>query len=188
MKMQLLIGLFIMPFAASAVVIRSDIDGSKYRIDPSEFRALADMPGEGHGVLIAPKWIVTAAHAAPMEGMDTEVSINENTYKVRRVIVHPGYKRMPDALGKEALKTGNPSKIHAFLASSDDIALIELDTPVKQVAPIALYRGTTEVTQVAMLVGKGATGNGVEGQIPNAPHRGLLRRAYNAITGANDRY
>lgn len=64
MKMQLLIGLFIMPFAASAVVIRSDIDGSKYRIDPSEFRALADMPGEGHGVLIAPKWIVTAAHAA----------------------------------------------------------------------------------------------------------------------------
>lgn len=188
MKMQLLIGLFIMPFAASAVVIRSDIDGSKYRIDPSEFRALVDMPGEGHGVLIAPKWIVTAAHAAPMEGMDTEVSINENTYNVRRVIVHPGYKRMPDALGKEALKTGNPSKIHAFLANSDDIALIELDTPVKQVAPIALYRGTTEVTQVAMLVGKGATGNGVEGQIPNAPHRGLLRRAYNAITGANDRY
>ena len=50
MKMQLLIGLFIMPFAASAVVIRSDIDDSKYRIDPSEFRALVDMPGEGHGL------------------------------------------------------------------------------------------------------------------------------------------
>lgn len=188
MKFRLLLALSILPFAANAVVIRSDVDDSKYRIDRSEFPALADMPGEGHGVLIAPKWVVTAAHAAPMEGMDAEVMINGEGYKVARVIVHPGFKRMPDVLGQEALKTGDPSRIHAFLAGSDDIALIELDTPVEHVAPVALYRGNDEVTKVAMFVGKGATGNGVDGQSASAPHRGVLRRAYNSITGANDRY
>ncbi|WP_311239397.1 MULTISPECIES: trypsin-like serine protease [unclassified Xanthomonas] len=188
MKRQLLVALCMLPFAANAVVIRNDVEDSKYRVDRSAFVALADMPGEGHGVLIAPKWVVTAAHAAPMEGMDAEVTIDGHAYKVARVVVHPGYKRMPDALGQDALKTGNPSRIHAFLAGSDDIALVELETPVEQIAPVALYRGNDEVTQVAMLVGKGATGNGIEGQIPNAPHRGVLRRAYNSITGANDRY
>lgn len=188
MKRRLFVALFILPFVANAVVIRSDVDDSKYRIDRSEFPALADMPGEGHGVLIARKWVVTAAHAAPMEGMDAEVAINGNVYKVARVIVHPGYKRMPDALGQEALKTGDPSRIHAFLAGSDDIALIELDTPVEQITPVVLYRGSDEVTEVAMFVGKGATGNGIEGQSPSAPHRGVLRRAYNSITGADDRY
>ena len=123
-----------------------------------------------------------------MEGMAAEVAINGNLYKVARVIAHPGYKRMPDALGQEALETGDPSKIHVFLAGSDDLALIELDTPVEQIAPVALYRGSDEVTEVAMFVGKGASGNGIEGQSPNAPHRGVLRRAYNSITGADDRY
>lgn len=188
MKCPLLVALLVMPFATNAVVIRSDVDDARYRIEPSEFPALADMPGEGHGVLIARRWVVTAAHAAPMEGMGAEVSVNGKQYRVGRVIVHPGYKRMPDALGQEALRTGDPSRIHAFLGGSDDIALIELDTPVEQVAPVAIYRGSNEVTEVAMFVGKGASGNGLEGQSPSAPHRGVLRRAYNVITGANDRY
>lgn len=177
-----------LPFAANGVVIRADVDDSKYRTNASEFPALADMPGEGHGVLIAPKWVITAAHAAPMEGMDAEVTINGSAYKVARVFVNPGYRRMPDTLGQKALESGNPSGIHAFLAGSDDIALIELRSPVEEVAPVALYRGSEEVTKVAMFLGKGATGNGLDGQIANAPHRGVLRRAFNAITGANDRY
>ncbi|MGH8037681.1 MAG: trypsin-like serine protease [Stenotrophomonas sp.] len=188
MKQLLLLACLILPFAASAVVIRDDVDDAKYRIDASEFPALADMPGEGHGVLVASKWVVTAAHAAPMDGMGAKVTIGGHAYKAARVFVHPGYKRMPDALGQEALKSGDPSGIHAFLAGSDDIALIELEAPVENVAPVALYRGMDEVTAVAMLVGKGASGNGALGQNPKDPHRGVLRRAYNAITGANGRY
>ncbi|WP_031340978.1 trypsin-like serine protease, partial [Xanthomonas maliensis] len=112
-----------MSFAAQGVVIRGDVDDSKYRIDGAEFPALADLPGEGHGVLIAPRWVVTAAHAAPMQGMAAEVTVNGNAYKIARVLVHPGYRPMPDALAQEALKSGDPSNIHAFLANSDDIAL-----------------------------------------------------------------
>ena len=188
MRRGLVFGLLVLPFTASGVIVRGDVDDSKYRINQAEFPALADMPGEGHGVLIAPKWVVTAAHAAPMEGMGAEVTVNGSAYKVARVFTNPGYKRMPDALGQEALKSGSPSKIHAFLAKSDDIALIELTSPVVNVTPVVLYRGSDEVTKVGMLVGKGASGNGNDGQIASASHRGVLRRAYNAITGGNDRY
>ncbi|WP_313143088.1 trypsin-like serine protease [Stenotrophomonas sp.] len=188
MRRWLLLVLATLPFAAGAIVIRSDVDDSAYRIPPSAFPALADLPGEGHGVLIAPRWVVTAAHAAPMEGMNAEVQINGQAYRVERVFVHPGYRRMPDALGQAALASGNPGPIHAFLAASDDIAMIQLATPVSDVAPVRLYRGHDEAGRIATLVGKGATGNGLTGLAPGAPHRDELRRAENAVTGGNDRY
>ncbi|ALA82626.1 trypsin-like serine protease [Stenotrophomonas maltophilia] len=184
----LLLAFAALPSVAGAVVIRHDVDDARYRIDGSEFPALADMPGEGQGVLIAPRWVLTAAHAAPMEGMGQAIAINGTDYGVERVILHPGYRKMPDALGKEALATGSPAKIHAFLAGSDDIALIRLAAPVNDVPPVALYRGNAEVTQAATLIGKGATGNGVVGLVPGGSHRTALRRACNAITGGNDRY
>ena len=39
--------------SVSAIVIRHDVNDSVYRIQTAEFPALADMPVEGHGVLIA---------------------------------------------------------------------------------------------------------------------------------------
>jgi hypothetical protein len=125
MKRLLLVALLAISFMASAVVIRSDVKDAKYRVPASAFPALVDMPGEGHGVLIAPQWVATAAHAAPMQGMEGEVSIGGVARKVKRVITYPGYKRLPDVLIKEALASGDFSKAHAFLASSNDIALIE---------------------------------------------------------------
>ncbi|HYQ21901.1 S1 family peptidase [Stenotrophomonas sp.] len=188
MHRWLLLALATLPFAAGAIVIRSDVDDSAYRIPASTVPALADMPGEGHGVLIAPHWVVTAAHAAPMAGMDADVQINGRPYRVERVVVHPGYRRLPDALGQAALASGNPGPIHAFLAASDDIALIRLVTPVSDVAPVRLYRGQAEAGMIATLVGKGATGTGSTGLAPGASHRDVLRRAENRVTGGNDRY
>lgn len=54
--------LLLASFGASAVVIRDDVPDPHYRMAASEFPALAGMPGESHGVLIAPKWVLTAAH------------------------------------------------------------------------------------------------------------------------------
>lgn len=172
---------------ASAIVIRSDVDDEKYRIPASAFPALADMPGEGHGVLIAQQWIVTAAHAAPVQGMDAEVTIGGVAHSVERVITHPGYTRLPDALVREALASGDLSKVHAFLASSDDIALIKLASPVKDVVPVTLYRGSCEIGRTVELIGKGSMGNGIDGEIPHA-RRTTLRHAFNAVTGADSRY
>lgn len=148
------------------------------------------MPGEGHGVLIAPQWVVTAAHAAPMQmqGMEHEVSIGGVARRVKRVITYPDYKRLPDELATEALASGDFSKVYTFLASSNDIALIELASPVTDVTPVSLYRGNKEVGMTVQLVGKGATGNGTKGQDPHSPHRTVLRRAFNVIVGADSRY
>lgn len=41
--------LFLASFDASAVVIRDDVPDLQHRMAASEFPALADMPGEGHG-------------------------------------------------------------------------------------------------------------------------------------------
>src|SRR3546814_5779211 len=188
MTRYLLLALLAISSTASAVVIRSDVDDAEYQIPASAFPALVDMPGEGHGVLIAPQWVVTAAHAAPMQGMEADVTIGGVARRVECVITHPRYARLPEALVEEALASGNASGIHAFLASSDDIALIKLASPVEGVAPMPLYRGRGEVARIVRLVGKGATGNGVDGQIQHGSHRTILRRAFNAITGAGARY
>jgi len=190
MRHLLAFALLALSFTASAIVIRSDVKDAKYRVPASAFPALADMPGEGEGVLIAPQWVVTAAHAAPMQmqGMEDDVFIGGVARKVKRVIKYPGYKRLPNSLVEQALASGDISKVWAFLASSNDIALIELASPVTDATPVPLYRGNKELGMTVELVGKGATGNGTEGQEPHSPHRGALRRAFNVIVGADARY
>lgn len=190
MKWSLAFCLLAVSTAVGAVITRADVDDAKYRTPPSAFPALVDMPGEGHGVLIAPQWVVTAAHAAPMqmEGMDDDVVIGGVARKVKRVVTYPGYKKLPNEIVTEALASGDLSNISAFLASSDDIALIELASPVTDVTPIPIYRGNQEVGMTAELLGKGATGNGDKGQDPLSAHRTVLRRAFNVIAGADARY
>src|SRR5690242_20186271 len=114
MRRPLLVALLAISFTAGAVVIRNDVRDDKYRAPASAFPALVDMPGEGQGVLIAPRWVVTAAHAAPMQmqGMENEVSIGGVARKVARVITYPGYKRLPDTLVKQALASGDLSRIY----------------------------------------------------------------------------
>src|SRR3546814_6948668 len=86
MTRYLFLALLAISSTASAVVIRGDVDDAEYRIPAAAFPALADMPGEGHGVLIAPQWVVTAAHAAPMQGMDADVAIGGVARRVECVI------------------------------------------------------------------------------------------------------
>jgi len=68
----LLFTLLVLSCSLSAIVIRHDVDDSKYRVQTTEFPALADMPGEGHGVLIAPQWVITALNFA---GLTTKSAV-----------------------------------------------------------------------------------------------------------------
>lgn len=187
MTRYLLLTLLAISSAAGAVVIRDDVDDAKYQLSASALPALADMPGEGHGVLIAPQWMVTAAHVVHSHSL-AEITVNGEARKVERVFIHPGYKLMPDSMISEALASGDSSKAYEFLASRDDIALVKLASPIADVAPVALYRGDDEVGKTVEIMGKGATGNGSDGEALHASHRTRLRHAFNVVVDGDARW
>jgi len=187
-RLQMVLVLFAVSSTASAIVIRDDLDDSQYRVPESELPALVDIPGEGHGVLIAPQWVVTAAHAVTWQTEIKEVQINGVSRNVERLVVHPAYVKPPQALIDQVMATGDATLLRVLLASSDDIALLKLKQPVTDVAPVALYKGDGELGQVAKIVGKGATGNGATGYGAHDAHRTELRRAFNKITSAHGRW
>jgi len=174
--------------AAGAIVIRHDVDDVQYRIPASVFPALVDMPGEGHGVLIAPQWVVTAAHAITWQHDITHVMLNGTPRRVERLVLHPGYTKPPQELMDRALATWDWTLFRSLLATSDDIALLKLADPVTDVAPAAMNESDTEYDKVVQIIGKGATGNGVTGYQFSDAHRTTLRRAYNRITSAHGRW
>ncbi len=176
--------LLALSFSAGAVVIRDDVDDAKYRVPDAELPALADLPMEGHGVLIDPRWVVTAAHAVTWQsGGVNEVTINHVPRHVERLVLYPGYRKLPQPLIDEALKTHDATQIIAFLSASNDVVLLKLSEPVTDVAPIAIYRSNDELGKIVEIVGKGATSTGARGQDANGAHRTVLRRAFNTITG-----
>jgi chymotrypsin len=173
---------------ASPIVIRDDVDDAKYRVPASEFPALVDMPGEGHGVLISRQFVVTAAHAITWQSEIRQVTINGRARDVERVVIHPGYQKPPQTQLDQALGTWDWTLFRGLLYSSDDIALLKLAQAVTDVAPVAVNTRTDEVGQIVKIFGSGATGNGVTGYDFASSHRTELRRAYNKITSAHGRW
>jgi hypothetical protein len=188
MPRLLLFALLVVSFSASAIVIRDDVDDSRYRVPASEFPALVDLPGEGHGVLIAPQWVITAAHAVTWQSEIKQVTINGAPRDVERLVIHPGYKKPPQELLDQALATWDWTLFRVLLSSSDDIALLKLAQPVIDVSPVAINKSDDEFGQIIKIMGKGATGNGVTGYEFTGPHRTGLRRAYNKVTSADGRW
>ena len=168
--------------AASALVLRHDVADSAYTIPAGEFPALVDLPQEGHGVLISNQWIVTAAHVTQFRPVN-QVAINGKCHSVEKVIVHPGYKSP-----SHVPTSGDMAPLMAIMAANDDIALIKLSQPLKDVTPAVLHRSSDEEGALGKLYGRGATGNGLFGQIMHSPHRDVLRRAYNRVSSANGQW
>ena len=129
-----------------AIVIRNDVPDSKYRIATAAFPALVELPGEGQGVLISPRWIVTAGHAITWRPVH-EVTISGISRAVSQVIVHPGYKGAP-----KELESGAAEPLMAFKAAVDDIALIKLERAVHDVKPVPLYRGSNEKGEIVEII------------------------------------
>ncbi len=178
----LLAGMMLGAVGANAIIIRHDVPDEKYRVDAKEFPQLADLPGTGEGVLVSPEWVVTAARA--VVGKDVhEVTINGVPRAVTRVVINPGYKP-----AHPELETGDAAPLLVYESNVDDIAMLQLKEPVTDVLPVALYRGNNEQGEVAEILGKGQTGNGVAGESADSPRRGELRRAYTRIEDADGRW
>ena len=173
--------------SASAVVIRDDVKDSRYRVAASEFLPLADLPLEGHGVLIAPQWVVTAAHAVAWQPGLEVVVLNGAPRAVEKIVVHAGYKKLPQQLVDTALKSGDASGAMEFLATSDDIALIKLAEPATDVIPAQIFTSSAVGKQIE-IIGKGATGTGTEGHSPDGPNRTDLRHGFSTVNSSDGRW
>jgi hypothetical protein len=187
--MHRLVGLLLLPiaFSAEAIVIRDDVPDLQYRLAADAFPALADLPGEGHGVLIAPRWVVTAAHAVSWQSSVDLVVVGGAPRAVVRVVVHPGYRKPPQDMIDTALASGAWDAFFAFLASTDDLALIELRDPVSDVLPTPIFAGDV-LGKTVRIIGRGATGTGTVGHPLHGPNRTDLRQGYNRITESDDRW
>jgi chymotrypsin len=174
---------------AGAVVIRDDVADAEYRVAPAHFAALVDLPDAGHGVLIAPQWVVTVAHALPAcEVARRHVELNGIRREVERIVVHPGYHKPAQALLDNALATWDWTLFVAALAAADDLALLRLAQPVDDVAPVAIHRDGDEFGKPVRLLGKGATGTGASGFDFGDPQRTALREAQNTVSSAHGRW
>lgn len=183
-----LLALLTVSTAAGAIVIRADVEDARYKISASEFPALADMPGEGHGVLVAPQWIVTAAHAVTWQTELKQVTVNGEARDVEKLVIHLGYKKPPQELLDQALATWDWTLFRASLSESDDIALIKLAEAISDVSPIPINKDEHEFNEVIEIIGRGATGKGDSGYQFSNPHRTELRRAQNKVTSAYGRW
>ncbi len=118
-------------------------------------------PADGEGTLIAPRWVLTAAHVAGELRSGHRVSIGSKLYSVDTVLAHPNWR------------DGGPN----------DLALVRLAAPVLDAQPVPLWRGRDELGRRITIVGYGDFGTGLSGPIAND---GRIRAATNCIDRATD--
>ena len=180
MKLLILISAFVLSVAAHAVVMRHDVPPEHYALDEAP-GYLVDLPHEGHGVLIAPRWVVTVAHTIFYDYTGKQLTIGSHIHEIEHVIRHPDYAE-PD----KELFEGDAAPLMAFFESRSDIALIKLTAPVADVKPIRIYTEDDEQDKTITVYGKGATGNGLTGeQMETKPLRKLYRftNVINSVDG-----
>ncbi|GCE21679.1 S1 family peptidase [Dictyobacter kobayashii] len=155
------------------MIIRHD------RLDRESLVDVGQWPGitsffRGHGVasLIAPRWLLTAAHVANIIPTDRALSVElgGKRYPLGRVIVHPDFRREWVAETETA-------------ADAVDLALVELATPVEDIEPFQLYGRTDELGQEVIMLGSGESGNGKRGALGSDRH---LRRVTNQVDVVDD--
>jgi hypothetical protein len=155
--------------AALAIIMRHDRQTQQFVGLASRFPATASLYSTGRakrfrgsGTLIAPDWILTAAHVATALVPGDRAELGERSSTIDRVVLHPDWKDLRD--------TGS------------DIALLHLQSSVESIVPAAAYTGTDEAGMFVTFVGRGTLGTGLTGDTGKQARR--LRAATNRVDKA----
>lgn len=127
------------PLAVHAILIRADRDDSEYRELATRYPAsLALGVPDGEGTLIAPRWILTAAHRARAfeERKPRVLQVDGKAHEVEAIFIHPDWRK----------------------GGHSDIALLQLKAAVTGIEPVAIYREADEAGKTVRIVGHGHTG------------------------------
>jgi len=146
--------------SASAIITRHDRDDARYQALGAKYPAVLFMVPDGEGTLVAPQWVLTAAHVAQARRFQS-VRLNDGReISVTQKILHPDWR------------DGQPH----------DLALVRLAEPAAGIAPVELYAGADEAGQTVVFVGRGDTGTGITG--PKAADK-KKRAATNMVDSAD---
>jgi len=151
---------------ALGIVVRHDVEDEKYAAEVSDFPPLATLYAIGvHGTLIAPNWVVTAAHTVFCLEAGDKIKVGHHWAEIEARYAHNGYE----------------------MDDENDIALLKLKQPMTAIKPAKLYRQSDEAGQNIWFIGSGGTGNGNVGQtVSYAQNNGVLRKAQNKIESVSD--
>jgi secreted trypsin-like serine protease len=154
----------LLPLPALALLSRADRDDEEYvELATAYPSAVALGLAQGEGALVAPTWVLTAAHrAAVLRDVRPRptLRIMGGEHAIARIVVHPGWNGGCD----------------------NDLALVELDGPVAAVAPAALHRARDEAGKGVVVVAHGASGKA--GAVPPFGKR-RARAAINTISAVH---
>jgi hypothetical protein len=154
---------------ASALLIRADRDDAEYlelaTLYPSS--VLLNAP-DGEGVLIAPRWVLTAAHmvkALQEQKPVPRIPIGARSYEIQAFHGHPEWKK----------------------GGHSDVGLIYLKEPVTDVAPSQLYKEKDEGGRTMIIVGHGYTGKIGGKPLPKEQWDRKKRAAVNTVDRVSPR-
>ncbi len=130
------------------IVIRHDKEDADYIALGKQFPSVCKVDQGGDGTLVAPRWVLTAAHVAEgmyrRKGSDIRIHFEgqKEGYEIDKIFVHPEFVPMQGA----------------------DIALIQLKKEVKGIDPVDFYNKKDEAGKEIVIVGHGdfKKGNGGE--------------------------
>jgi secreted trypsin-like serine protease len=128
---------------ASAIAIRHDLSVTQYEQAAEQFPAVCQVTVFGSGVLIAPQWVLTAAHVGIVQKMlppEAQVAMIGD-----QIIPIESFHVMDSRTGVNPMDPEAP----------DDIALIKLAEPVKGIAPMPMLTQSIDTDTPCWLVGGG---------------------------------
>lgn len=129
------------------IIRRHDQPDSLYIALGRQYATLAHMnlptpqdAADGEGTLIGAQWVLTAAHVATELKPGHRITVGGTEHAVDSIIPHPEWSEGPH-----------------------DLALLRLARPVEGIRPAHLYRDSSELDRVMVLVGYGDFGTGLKG-------------------------
>lgn len=151
---------------AQAIIIRDDVSDARYRELGERYRATVvqlairnndgdPMLFNGMGTLIAPQWVLTAAHVAQWIPGAVEGGRPPGTH---HVYVN-GFGIPVERVVFPSVDIGRAGGEY----TRNDIALVKLAKPAQSGRPACLYRRTDEKGKVIVIAGMGRIGTGALG-------------------------